>query len=71
MMIVKERKDLGILKGIVCPILAILSSLFMVYASIVAHQTTIIYYLISFVVIMAIGLVVLYFNYKNNNKEDI
>lgn len=72
MMIVKERKNLGILKGIVCPALAIASSLFMVYASIIAHKQTFINYLISFVIIMSIGCVVIYFNYKNkidNVKE--
>lgn len=68
MMIVRERKSLGVIKGIVCPILAILSSLFMVYAAIVAHKETVIYYLISFVVVMSLGVVVLYFNYKNNKK---
>lgn len=69
MMIVKERKSLGVLKGVISPILAILSSLFMVYASIVAHKTTIIYYLITFVIIMLIGIYVLYLNYKNDKKE--
>lgn len=70
MMIVKERKSLGVLKGVVCPVLAIISSLFMVYAAIMTHKTTVVYYLITFIVIMAMGILVLYFNYKNKNISE-
>lgn len=71
MMIIKERKNEGILKGIILPILAICSCLFMVYACIVAHKETIVYYLIAYLLIMVIGIVVIFNNYrqqKSNNR---
>lgn len=69
MMIIKLRKELGIFKGIVLPILAIMSCVFMVYASIVAHTTTFVYYLIVYAIIMLIGIVVLYFNYRKVKND--
>ena len=56
LMIVKERKSLGILKGIVLPILSIIASGFMVFAAIYAHGMATLYYLIIYVLIMIIGL---------------
>ena len=68
MLIVKERKELGVVKGIIIPVLAIFSCIFMVYASLVAHTDTFVNYLISYAIIMAIGIVVLYFNYKKQKQ---
>lgn len=69
MMIVKQRNELGIVRGIVMPILSIISCLFMIYASFVAHTDTIIYYLITYSIIMLIGVFVLYKNYKSKKEE--
>lgn len=54
MMMVKE-KDLGAFKRFVMPVLATLSCLFMMVAAVFAHGISVLYYLIVFVVIMAIG----------------
>lgn len=63
-MIIKE-KDLGIFRRLILPILAILSSIFMVVATFISHGvTTVLYYLVIFVIIQLIGL----FFYKNRNK---
>ena len=56
LMIVKERKNLGILKGIVLPILSLVASGFMVFAAIYAHGMATLYYLIIYVLIMILGL---------------
>ena len=66
MLMIKERKILGVFKGIIMPLLAILSCLFMVYASVIAHYDTILYYFITYLVIMAIGILTIFFNYKKN-----
>lgn len=68
MMIVKLRKEFGVFKGVILPLLAILSCIFMVFASIVAHTNTFAYYLITYAVIMLIGVFVLYKNYKKYKK---
>ena len=70
MMIARYRKDLGIVKGIIIPVLAICSCIFMVIASIIAHVTTFIYYLIVYSVIMLIGVLVLYLNYKEKKHQE-
>lgn len=68
MMIAKLRKEVGIFRGIIMPLLAILSCVFMVFASIIAHTNTFAYYLITYAVIMLIGMFVLYKNYKKYKK---
>ena len=55
-MIRKERKELGIIKGIVLPIAALISSGFMVFAAIYSHGISVVYYMIVYVVIMAFGI---------------
>ena len=50
-----KRKDLSGFRGKVMPILAILCSLFMVFAAIYSHKINVVYYLIVFVVIEVIG----------------
>lgn len=68
MMIVKQRKELGVFKGIILPSLSVISCLFMIYASIVAHTNTFVYYLITYAIIMLIGVIVLNKNYKEYKK---
>lgn len=67
--IIKEHKSLGVVKRIVLPVLAILGSLFMVYAAIYSHKMAVVYYLIIYLIIMAIGAVVLHFNQKHETVE--
>ena len=50
-----KRNDLSTFRGKVMPILAILCSLFMVFAAIYSHKMKVVYYLIVFVVIEIIG----------------
>ena len=50
-----KRKDLSGFRGKVMPLLAILCSLFMVFAAIYSHKMNVVYYLIVFVVIEIIG----------------
>lgn len=57
MMIAKE-KDLSTFKRFVMPILAICACIFMVIAACYSHGMAVVYYLIIFAVIMAIGLVI-------------
>ena len=52
MMMAKE-KELPFFKRIVMPALSLLASLFMVYATFVAHGMKVFYFLVIFVVIMA------------------
>ena len=54
-MIRKERKELGVFKGIILPILALISSAFMVFAAVYSHGISVLYYLIVYVLIMALG----------------
>ncbi len=49
------EKDLSPFKRFVMPVLSILSSLFMITATILAHGMTCLYYVILFAVIMALG----------------
>lgn len=67
LMIVKERKALGIFKGIVLPIAALIASGFMVYAAVYAHGMSVIYYMLIFIVIMGLGILLL-FTPKKNRK---
>lgn len=69
MMIVKERKHFGVFKGIVMPVLAILSCLFMTVAAIYSHGIAVVYYLIIYVGIMLIGLLFLVIKSKNTSIE--
>ena len=55
-MIRKERKDLGVFKGIILPILALIASAFMVFAAVYSHGIKVVYYLLVYVVIMGIGI---------------
>ena len=50
-----KRKDLGGFQGRVMPVLAILCSVFMVFAAIYSHKWNVLYYLIVFFVIEVIG----------------
>ena len=50
-----KRSELSGFRGKVMPLLAILCSLFMVFAAIYSHKMNVVYYLIVFVVIEAIG----------------
>ena len=50
-----KRNDLSAFRGKVMPVLAILCSLFMVYATIRAYHIKVLFYLIIFVVILLIG----------------
>ena len=50
-----RRKDLSGFRGRVMPVLAILCSVFMVFAAIYTHRMNVVYYLIVFVVIEVIG----------------
>ena len=58
----KKEKDENAFKRFVLPILGVLASMFMVYASIVGHGMENVWYLIVFAVFMAIGWLV---NRKN------
>ena len=66
-MIRKERKDLGIFKGIILPILALICSGFMVFAAVYSHGMSVVYYLIVYIIIMAIG--ILLFKLPVKEKE--
>jgi APA family basic amino acid/polyamine antiporter len=68
-MIRKERKELGIIKGIILPIAALISSGFMVFAAIYSHGISVAYYMIAFVVIMALG--ILLFKLPVKEKKEI
>jgi APA family basic amino acid/polyamine antiporter len=60
LMIIKERKVLGHIKGVVLPTLGLICSAFMVFAAIYTHGINTLYYLIVFVVVMLIGSVLLF-----------
>ncbi len=57
-----KDKTLGLFKGKIVPMLAVLSCLFMVVAAVYAHQMAVFYYLVLFIIIMFIGALL---NYKN------
>ena len=65
MFMVKE-KTLSAFKRFVAPILAICGSLFMVFAACFAHKIEVVWYLITFVVIMGIGV---FFNKSNPSNQ--
>lgn len=71
MMIVRERKTFGLFKGVILPALAIISCVFMTIAAIYAHQISVVYYLIIYVVIMFIGLLFLLRNKKFGEGSDL
>ena len=50
-----KRRDLSVFRGKVMPVLATVCSLFMVYATIRAYGVKVLFYLIVFAVIMAVG----------------
>lgn len=56
LMLTIKEKDLGVFKGFIMPILAICGCIFMVFAAVYAYRMTVVYYLIIFAVIMALGL---------------
>ena len=68
-MIRKERKELGVIKGIILPILALIASGFMVFAAIYSHGIKVVYYLIVYVIIMAVG--ILLFKLPVKEKKEI
>lgn len=75
-----KSKDLGVLKGKIAPVLAIIGSIFMVIAAIFAHgvypyqaakadgtfSLPVLFYLISYIVVMIIGM--LFMNNKKKSK---
>lgn len=74
MLIKKDRKEFGVFKGIVLPTLSIISCAFMTIAAIYAHKSSVIYYLIIYVIIMLVGILFLLKKNKvdcvqENNKQ--
>ena len=65
-MFMKKERDLSVARRFVIPILGIVGCCVMVAASIFRHHDTILYYLIVFVAVMALGAL---FNYLNSKKE--
>jgi APA family basic amino acid/polyamine antiporter len=55
-MIKKERKELNTFKGIILPILALISSGFMIFSAIYAHGINVLYYLIVYIIVMILGI---------------
>jgi len=55
LMLIKREKDLGVFQRFVAPILAICGCLFMIVAACFAHRIAVVWYLITFAVIMFIG----------------
>lgn len=70
MLIKKDRKEFGVFKGIVLPVLSIISCAFMTIAAIYAHKASVIYYLIIYVVIMLIGVLFLLKKNKFTSVQD-
>lgn len=66
-MMIKE-KDLGVVKGKLAPVLAIIGSIFMCIAAVVAHKISVLYYLIVFAVLMIIGAFFMNSKSKKSNK---
>ena len=62
-----KEKDLGVFKRIIMPLLGVLGCLFMVYAAIVSHKMAVVWYLVVFIVIMAIGV---FFSKSKQIKEE-
>lgn len=69
MMIAKQRKSFGVFKGIVLPSISIVCCVFMVIAAIYAHEISVLYYFIVYLVIMGIGGLFLFFNKKQEGEE--
>ena len=69
MMIVKERKNFGVFKGIILPIIAIVSCIFMIIAAVISHKLDVVFYLIVFAVIMICGM--FFYRKKEANEETI
>jgi APA family basic amino acid/polyamine antiporter len=65
LMLIKKEKDLSLFKRFVAPILALCGCLFMIVAACFAHKMAVVWYLITFTVIMFIGA----FFYKSNSSE--
>ena len=63
-----KNKDMGAGKRFVLPVLAICSSVFMIYAAVKAHQMNIVYYLIVFAISMLIGR--LFINGEKKNADN-
>ena len=61
-----KEKEFGIFKRFIMPTVAILASIFMVVASIYAHKLSVVYYLIVYAVIMALGV---FLEYKNKSSK--
>lgn len=70
MMIIKERKNFGVIKGAILPILAILSCVFILFAAIVAHSETVLYYLIIFTVVMLIGFILKLYEKRISERQE-
>lgn len=68
MMIVKERKNFGVFKGVILPIFAIISCVFMIVAAVISHKMSVVYYLIVFTVFMIIGI---FFSKEKNIIEEV
>ncbi|MEG0157261.1 MAG: amino acid permease, partial [Anaerovoracaceae bacterium] len=54
-MMMKKEKDLNVFKRFIMPTIAILGCIFMIIAACFSHRMAVVYYLITFVVIMIIG----------------
>ena len=65
----RKNKDLGVVKRFVLPILAVLGSLFMIVAAVIAHGKGVVYYLIVFAAVMAIGVYIEYRRRKTHKKS--
>ena len=55
-LMMKKEKDLNVFKRFVMPSLAILGCIFMIVAACFAHRMAVVYYLIIFAAVMAIGI---------------
>lgn len=58
-MMMKKEKELGIFKRFVAPALAVCACIFMIVAAWYAHGMAVVYYLIVFAIVMAIGLLLM------------
>lgn len=71
MMIVKQRKSFGVFKGVILPGISIACCIFMVIAAIYAHEISVLYYFIVFLVIMGIGALFLLTNKEDEHGEKV
>lgn len=55
--IIRKEKDFNLMQRYVGPILSIIASLFMIYASYISHSETVLYYSVIFLIIMTVGYV--------------